>query len=590
VTSITQLFSQPLYARLLRQVVPYRAWFAGGIIAMIAFALTEAAIPAILKPLLDGTFVERDEFYITWAPLLLISLFLVRGFMSFTYTMAFAAVSTRIVYDLRRRMFESLLTAPTAYYDNQATGNVISKLTYDATQVTDAATDVLTVLVKDTVTVLGLLIFLFWLDWQLSLSVFVLVPIITGVIIVVGKRLRRLSKSLQGAFGDLTSVLEESVRGQKIIKVYGGQPYEKERLGEAANWVRRLQFKVRTATAASVPVVEFLGSFVLALVIYIGTARASEEQLTVGGFVAFLTALGLLFAPIKRLTRVAEPLQRGLAAAESVFGLIDETPEVNTGQMKPVSGEGLLEFKDVTFRYGSGDRPALEQFSLTLDPRKTTALVGASGSGKTTVANLIPRMYDVTAGQILLDGVEIRDIELNHLRSNIVLVGQDVVLFNDTIGANIAYGEKGAASDEAIREAARQAHALEFIEQLPDGFETQVGENGVRLSGGQRQRLALARALLRDARILILDEATSALDSQSEFAVQQALESIQHQKTLLIIAHRLATVKSADRIVVMREGRIVETGTHDALVERNGYYADLCRMQFSSEAGQSEGS
>ncbi len=547
---------------------------------MIGFALTEAAIPAILKPILDGTFVERNEFYLYWAPFGIIGLFFVRGLTSFINATAFAAVSTRVVLDLRRQMFDRLLSLPTRYYDHQSTGNVISKLTYDVTQVTDAATESLTVLIKDSVTVLGLLAFVFWLDWKLSLFVFLLFPVIAVVVVIVGRRLRILSRGLQNAFGDLTHVLEESVRGHKVVKIFGGQAYEQDLFHEKANWVRRLQFKIRVASASSVPIVELLGSVIMAIVIYIGTSRATEDQLTVGGFVAFFTALGLLFSPIKRLTRVNEPMQRGLAAAESVFGLIDQAPEPDSGQASALEGQGHLQFEGVTFGYDNTERVAIEGFSLDIPPRMTTALAGASGSGKTTVANLIPRLYNITAGRILLDGIDIQELRLNELRRRISLVSQDVVLFNDTIAANIAYGMSSMPTPEAIRSAARQAHALEFIDRLPEGLHTQVGENGVRLSGGQRQRLALARALLRDASILILDEATSALDSESEQAVQEALDAMRHKRTTLVIAHRLSTIQRADQIVVMRAGRIVETGNHEDLLTNGGQYADLYKTQF----------
>lgn len=579
----TNASSRGLYRRLLRHVRPYATWFATGIIAMIGFALTEAAIPAILKPILDGTFVEKNEFYLNWAPFGIVGLFFVRGLTGFVNATAFAAVSTRVVFDLRRQMFDRLLSLPTRYYDQQATGNLISKLTYDVTQVTDAATEALTVLVKDSVTVLGLLVFVFWLDWKLSLFVFLLFPVIAIVVVTVGRRLRRLSRGLQGSFGDLTHVLEESVRGHKVVKIFGGQEYERGRFRETANWVRRLQFKIRVASASSVPVVELLGSVIMAVVIYIGTSRATEDQLTVGGFVAFFTALGLLFSPIKRLTRVNEPLQRGLAAAESVFGLIDQPPEPDTGKGTLDIADGNLRFEDVSFAYEAEGRPALRDFTLEIPARTTTALVGASGSGKTTVANLLPRLYNLRQGRILWNGVDIRDLRLEQLRGLISLVSQDVVLFNDTIAANIAYGVSPRPAMEEIRRAAAAAHALEFIDRLPEGLETQVGENGVRLSGGQRQRLAIARALLRDAPLLILDEATSALDSESEQAVQAALESLRHRHTVLVIAHRLSTIQRADNIVVLRDGSIVEQGQHDVLLARNGHYADLYRTQFQRQ-------
>lgn len=565
--------SQELYLRLLGYVRPHWYIFAAGIAAMILLGLTEAGIPAVLKPVLDGTFVEQDPLYLAWAPLGLVALFLVRGIASLCSNLAFTAIATRLVYNFRQLMFQRLLTLPTRYYDEHTTGNLISKLIYDVTQVTQAGTEVLTVLVKDSVTVVALLVYIVWLDWQLSLFTFLLGPAVAGIAIVVGRRLRHLSRQLQDSFGSMTHILEEATRGHKVIKIHGGQEYESQRFHVIAKLLRQLQFKQKVAASVSVPVVELLGAGIMAAIIYIGTARAVEDQLSVGGFVAFFAALGLMFSPIKRLTKLNDPLQRGLAAAESIFALVDELPERDAGKHTAMRCTGELRFEKVRMRYPRSERDALGPVDLVITPHSTTALVGASGSGKTTFANLIPRLYEPSAGRILLDGTDLQDWQLASLRRQIAYVSQDVVLFNDTVANNIAYGIE--VDGNAIRQAAEAAGALEFIEVMPAGFETQIGENGVRLSGGQRQRLAIARALLADAPILILDEATAALDTQSERIVQAALEKLRQGRTTLVIAHRLSTVQQADRILVFQAGRIVEQGTHTELLAKGGEYSLL---------------
>ena len=574
--------SREIYLRLLGHVRPYWPIFAAGIGAMVLLGLTEAGIPAILKPVLDGTFVDKDPFFLTWAPLGIVALFLVRGLASVASHAAFATIATRLVFDLRQLMFGRLLSLPTSFYDQHASGTLISKLIFNVTQVTQAGTEVLTTLVKDSVTVLALLVYVFWLDWQLSLFTFLLGPAVAGVAVVMGRRIRRLSRQLQASFGDMTHVLEEATRGHKVVKIFGGQAYEQRRFDAVATRIRHLQFKHKFAGSVGVPVVELIGAVVMAAVIYIGTGRAAADQLSVGGFVAFFAALGLMFSPIKRLTKMNDPLQRGLAAAESVFALLDELPEQDEGSYSTERARGELRFEGATVRYAGSERDALGPIDLVIHPKTTTALVGASGSGKTTLANLVPRIYEPSGGRVLLDGVDLQDWSLQALRRQIAYVSQDVVLFNDSVANNIAYG--APASDAAIRAAASDAGALEFIEAMPDGFDTPIGEDGVRLSGGQRQRLAIARALLADAPILILDEATSALDAQSEAVIQAALERLRQDRTTLVVAHRLSTVRTADRILVFQGGRIVEDGTHETLRLRRGVYQDLIDAQTFAES------
>ncbi|MFO0452800.1 MAG: lipid A export permease/ATP-binding protein MsbA, partial [Pseudomonadota bacterium] len=469
--------------------------------------------------------------------------------------------------------------------DDQPSGTLISKLTYDVTQVTTAATSVLTVVFKDALVILGLLGWMLWLNWKLTLLSLLLMPLIVLVVRVISIRLRNSSREVQRQMGEMTQVVQEAIEGHRVVKLFGGQDYEQQRFDEQANRVRRQLMKQAAAAAASVPVVQFLAALALATIVYLATRQSNADQITVGGFVSFIAAMLMLTAPLKRVTSVNEPLQRGLAAAESVFALIDEPGETDAGRLHSARARGEIRIEGLRFDYGSDGRPALDGIDLAIAPGETLALVGASGSGKTTLANLVPRFYTPSSGRILLDGEDIAGLRLAALRANIALVSQDVVLFNDTVAANIAYGAmKGATRDDIVA-AARAAHALEFIERMPQGFDTLVGENGVRLSGGQRQRLAIARALLKDAPVLILDEATSALDTESERHVQAALEVLMRGRTTLVIAHRLSTIENAHRIVVLDGGHIVETGAHAELLAREGQYAKLYRNQFQSAAG-----
>ena len=579
-SSTRAVTSSELYLRLLRYVAPYRHVFIVAILGAILVALTEAALPAIMKPLFDGVFVERDAAAIRWMPLIIIALFLVRGLAEYAATYCMAWVGNRLVMDLRAQMFARLLELPTPYYDDQASGNLISKLTFDVTQVTAAATSVLVAIFKDGVAIIGLLSWMFWLNWQLTLLSLLMTPMIVLIVRLVSIRLRNSSRDVQNAMGEVTQVIQEAIEGHKIVKLYGGQAYEAGRFEQQTNRVRRFLMKQAAAAAASVPFVQLVAASALAAMIFFA---ARDASITVGGFVSFLTAMLMLTAPLKRVTSVNEPLQRGLAAAESVFALLDQAGEADTGNLEIERARGEIGLENISLRYGGAERPALDGINLQIAPGETVALVGASGAGKSTIANLVPCFYRPTSGRITLDGHDLAELKLASLRANIALVSQDVVLFNDTVSANIAYGAMNGASEAQILAAADAAHATEFIRQMPQGFATVVGENGVKLSGGQRQRLAIARALLKNAPVLVLDEATSALDSESERHVQAALEALMKGRTTLVIAHRLSTVENADRIVVLDKGRIVEIGTHRELLAAGRTYAKLYQIQFSGQ-------
>ena len=582
-SSSPQGSSRKVYLRLLGHVRPYWRVFVVSILTMALAAATDPVLPALMKPLLDGNFVDRNQTHPYLVPLAIIGIFLVRGTLGYLSSYTLAWVSNKVVVDLRNAMFERLLTLPTRYYDDRSSGALMSKVAYDAGGVTGAATTVLTVLVRDTLAVVGLLGWLLYLSWQLTLITLVIAPGVAIVVKVSSKRMRRMSQEVLRTMGDVTHVLQESVDCHKEVKIFGGQDYEARRFDRSNQKQRGYNMRVTMAAAATVPIVQIFASIAVAVIISIAMQQSAANELSVGGFVSFLTAMLMLLAPIKHLTEVNSPLQRGLASAESVFEVLDERAEEDTGMRTLQRAKGRVEYERVSFAYPGSGREALDDVSVRIEPGETIALVGPSGGGKTTFVNLLPRFYEVTGGRILIDGIDAREITLANLRENIALVSQDVALFNDTVAANIAYGRAGGASRTELETAARAAHALDFISEMPQGFDTQIGENGVRLSGGQRQRLAIARALLKDAPILLLDEATSALDSESERHVQAALAELMRGRTTIVIAHRLSTIEHADRIVVLQGGRVSETGSHAELLARNGTYARLYRIQFALE-------
>ncbi|MDD3381318.1 MAG: lipid A export permease/ATP-binding protein MsbA [Rugosibacter sp.] len=577
--------SRALYFRLLGYVKPYWRFFLLAIVFMAISASTEPLLPALMKPLLDSGFSgHATGIYNSWLlPFLIVGVFLIRGMFGFFADYALSWVSNKVVLDLRQDMFQRLIQLPTTYFDNQSSGAVMSRIAYDVTGVTSAATGVLTVLIKDSFAVIGLLTWMFYLNWQLSLIALVMVPGIALAVMGFSKRLRSTSRGVQEAMGEIMHVLEESIEAHKVVKIFGGQDYERKRFANASGMQRRQAMRQTVAAAALGPIVQTFAAIALAIIITVAIQQSNAgDKTTVGSFVSFITAMLMLLAPLKRLTDINAPLQRGLAAAESVFSMVDAVPEDDFGTTTLGRIEGNVMFRKVHLRYPDAARDALTDINLSLPKGKTVALVGTSGSGKTSLANLLPRFYHPTSGEILIDGHPIENLTLSSLRSNIALVSQDVVLFNDTVAANIAYGLDNV-TEEKLLAATRAAHALEFIQGMPEGFATMIGENGVKLSGGQRQRLAIARALLKDAPILILDEATSALDTESERHVQAALDSLMRNRTTLVVAHRLSTIEHADHIVVLEAGKIIEEGNHAMLLACNGAYANFYQMQRATE-------
>jgi len=567
------------YKRLLSYVKPYRSAFIAGIVSMILLGLSDAAIPVLIKPLMDGGFVEKDIGSLKQTLVLLILLFLARGIFGVSSTGAITWVAGKVVIDIRKQMFRKILSLPTTYYDNSTTGSTVSKVTYNVTEVTSAATQTITTLIRDSVTVIGLLAVALYLNWQLTFLIFIIIPLVSFIAKRFAARIRRFSHKTQNTMGEMTHVLEETIKGHKVVKTFNGKDYEKRRFFDVANRLRQIQHKVILAGATNTSVIEMVTAMMISGVIFWGTLQAIELNHTPGHLIAFFAALGLMMSPAKRLASAVQPLQRGLAAAESIFSLLDQEEERDAGRQDAGRLQGDIRFEQVCFTYPGTEKQVLDNISLHIEQGKTFALVGHSGSGKSTIANLIPRFYDPQQGDILIDSHSTAGFTLDSLRHNIAIVSQDVVLFNDTIRANIAYGISDKVTDEMVECAARDAHAMEFIERLPNGMNTVIGEDGTTLSGGQKQRLAIARAFLKDAPILILDEATSALDSVSEQQIYLALEQLTKNRTTIMIAHRLSSMRNADTIVVMDQGRIIDSGSHDEVHANCPLYRELYNMQ-----------
>lgn len=569
-----------LYLRLLGFLRPYWKAFSIAVLCMICTAATEPVFPAIMKHLLDSGFRATEARMVWLIPVSIVLLFLARGVLSFVTNYLMTWVSTRLVIDLRRAMFDKLVGAPTQVFHTQPASQWIARLLYDVDNINQAATNVLVTAVRESLTAVALLSYLLYLDWKLTLITLTVGPVIATLIQGFGKRIRRASKASLESLRAVAHTVEETTAANKVIKIYGGQAQQKARFHAVTESFRRSMMKEAVPASALTPITHMTASMAIAFIIYMALSRSmGQASDTAGGFVSFITAMLLLISPIKQLTTISPILQRGLAACESVFGVLDAPVEADPGQERLAHCKGDIRFENVSFRYPGSDKLALDEINLHVKYGQTIALVGASGGGKSTLAALIPRFYAPESGRITIDELDIQSLTLSSLREQIALVSQDIVLLNDSIRANIAFGQSRVADETRIKEAAIAAHAWEFIEQLPQGLDTLTGENGAALSGGQRQRIAIARALLKDAPILILDEATSALDTESERAVQDALATLMRNRTTLVIAHRLSTIERADQIVVLDQGRIVESGDHTSLLQHNGYYANLQRLQ-----------
>ena len=577
--------SRQLYHRLLTYVWPYRGALAAGILAMIVGGLADAALVKLTGPLIDELFVHRNRELAILLPLGIVAVFLVSGLASFTSGYSSQWVAHKVILDLRRQMFARVLRLPPGFFDHHSTAQLVTRFTNDVNNIAAASTTVLTVVVRDTVTIAALLAILLWSNWRLTLIAFVVIPPIALVVRLFSRRLRQMSRESQRAVGGIAEVLDESIANQRVVRVFGGQAYESARFEEAGQRIRRFAMKHAAAASGTMPVTQLIVACAIATIIYFAAGEAFAGSTNVGGFVQFIAATGMLLQPVKRLTAVNEHIQRGLAACESVFGLMDEAEEDDRGTVVLERAKGAIRIDNVSLTYPGASRPALDGVSLDIRPGETIALVGPSGGGKSTLVHLLPRFYHPRSGRITLDGHDLETLTLESLRRQVSLVSQQVVLFNDTVAANIAYGRGDSVGEAEIVRAAEAAHAMEFIRTLPEGLATRIGEDGARLSGGQRQRIAIARAILKDAPILLLDEATSALDTESERAVQAALEELMRGRTTIVIAHRLSTIERADRIVVLSQGRIVESGNHRELLARAGMYAGLHRLQWSPEPG-----
>ncbi|RTK98799.1 MAG: lipid A export permease/ATP-binding protein MsbA [Proteobacteria bacterium] len=575
--------SYRLYKRIMSSyMVQYWKKFAIALTAMIIAAATEPAFARLMKPLIDKGFTDQDKTAMIVTPLAVMGIFLIRAIAAYVNETTSTWLSGTIVEQMRVQMFQKLLRMPVQYYDDNNSGRMISRIVYDVTQITEAGFNIITVTVKDGLTIIGLLGLLFYTNWQLTLFCFFTLPFVLVLVRVLSKRLRKLNKNNQEQYGQMTQIVTEAVQGQKIVKLLDGHTYEVKRLADSVKLIKENNVRQSGTSSLNSGVSQFLVAVALSCILYFATTRSRANGFTAGDFISFITAMIMILQPMKRITNVTQSLQRGLAAAESVFAFLDEKEETDNGTIEIAHTNGNIAIRNLTFRYPTSERDVLNQINLDIKSGETVALVGSSGSGKTTLANLIPRFYYPQQGEVVLDGYNLNDITLQSLRDQISLVSQEVVLFNDSVYNNISYGSNRRFSRDEVMNAAKLANAYDFINELPQGFETMIGENGTRLSGGQKQRLAIARAILKNAPILVLDEATSALDNQSEKLVQEALDRLMQNRTTIVIAHRLSTIQHADKIVVMDRGNVVEIGQHDELLAKNGVYYNLYNIQFKS--------
>ena len=568
------------FRRLWPTIAPFKTGIIVAAIALVINAGGDAFMLSLLKPLLDEGFGTADNDFLRIMPLIILGLMLLRGISSFVSGYCLSWVSGKVVMTMRRNLFRHMMGMPVSFFDQQSTGTLLSRITYDSEQVASSSSGALVTVVREGAYIIALFGLMFYNSWQLSLILIVIAPIVAFVIRKVSVRFREISKNMQSGMGQVSASAEQMLKGHKEVLIFGGQKVENDRFDKVSNHMRRQGMKLVTASSIADPIIQIIASFALAFVLFAASFPEIKEALSAGSITVVFSSMIALMRPLKSLTNVNAQFQRGMAACQTLFVLLDMEQEKDTGTKVLKDAKGDVAFENVTFRYQGKESPALKNVSFTIPSGKTVALVGRSGSGKSTIANLITRFYEIESGHITIDGNDIRDYTLASLRSQVALVSQNVHLFNDTVANNIAYATEGKYTREQIEKAAEMAYAMDFINKMEKGLDTEIGENGVLLSGGQRQRIAIARALLRDAPILILDEATSALDTESERAIQAALDELQKNRTCLVIAHRLSTIEKADEILVVQDGEVQERGTHDELVKQPGIYAQLYNMQF----------
>ncbi len=571
-----------LYKRLLTYVKPHRLVFAISVLGYVIFSITGVATAEWLGWTIDQVTAKNPDARII-SPLVCVAIVVVRGIGGFMGGYSLEYIANHIVHKLRCDIMDKMLELPVRYYDNSTAGRLVSKVTYDVSQISGAATNAVTVIFREGLTVVGLLIALFWSNWQLSMVFLLVAPCVAAVVSFASGKFRKYSAQMQNSMGDVTQITNESIKGQRVVRTFNAGGFVLDRFRYASERNRRQNMKMAGTQSVAIPTIQFLVSVAMAVLIWFAMSPELFASATAGEFVTFLTVAGLLAKPIRQLSQVNSVVQRGISAAESIFSLLDEPPEQDTGTHEVASVQGDVSFEDVSFGYKDGE-PILSNINIHVRPGQSVALVGRSGSGKSTLVSLLPRFYNVDSGVLKIDGVPVQNYTLRNLRQQIAVVSQDVVLFEGTVADNIAYGSDGSITDEAIIAVAKNAHAMEFIDKLDNGIHSIVGDAGLMLSGGQRQRVAIARAFLKNAPILVLDEATSALDSESEQYIQQALSTLMQGRTTFVIAHRLSTIENADLIIVMDKGQIVESGTHQELLALKGHYAGLHKIQFTEPA------
>jgi subfamily B ATP-binding cassette protein MsbA len=574
-----------IYKRLISYVGAFKSVAVVAVVGMIGYSGMDALFIQLMKPFIDEGLNQRNTEVLKYAPFVVIALVIGRGIFNFMSSYCLSYVGSQVVRSLRQELFDHILHLPVSFHDKNSTGDLISKITFDTEQVQQAITKALLIVVREGAFVIFLLALMFYTSWQLSLIFLVIIPLVALIVAIVSKRFRHISKNIQSAMGQVTRSSEQMLSGHKVIHGFGGQEQEVSKFSKINNHNRQQRIKMDATKALSVSIIQILAASAMAVILWVVSMPSMIDTISSGDFVVLISSMMMLLRPLKQLANVNSDMQRGISAAQSIFLILDENIEKDTGTVSVKKAKGLIEVKNVTFKYPTKDEPVLNDLTLTIEAGQSIALVGRSGSGKSTISNLLPRYYDLNLpSEILLDGVPLSDYKLTDLRRQFALVSQQVVLFNDTIANNICYGIQREISQTELQKVAKQAHVWEFVKDLPEKLNTMVGENGVMLSGGQRQRIAIARAILKDAPILILDEATSALDTESEKLIQHALDDLMKDKTSIVIAHRLSTIENSDKIYVIDNGRVIESGDHTSLLSNNGTYSALCKMQFGDHS------